>query len=269
MRFLVGLVFLTSAAPLAAQSAVDTSGTARLIDQAMNRSQVMQNLQHLSDVIGPRLSGSPAMRRANDWTAERFRAYGLTAALEPYQFGVAWERGPATLRLTAPFSRAVTAHSWAWTTGTGGKTLSGPVVLTDLSTPESLAVYKRKVKGSWVLPRAPFPIWNPDGPTMTAADSADLDAQIKLRQSPFAATSPPAIASRRQFQIDLPYILKSAGALGTILDGAKEQGLMTMSGSPSRVAPLPSLVISHEDYALLARLIEAQVTPRLEGRVEN
>ena len=69
------------------------------MDQAMNRSEVMQNLQHLSDVIGPRLSGSPAMRRANEWTASRFKAYGLTAALEPYQFGVTWERGTATLRL--------------------------------------------------------------------------------------------------------------------------------------------------------------------------
>ena len=63
------------------------------------------------------------MRRANDWTAERFRAYGLTATLEPYTFGVTWERGPVTLQLTAPFTRAVTAHSWAWTAGTDGKTL--------------------------------------------------------------------------------------------------------------------------------------------------
>jgi carboxypeptidase Q len=269
MRFIVGLIVLVSATPLDAQSIVDTAGSGTLIDQAMNHSEVMQNLQHLSDVIGPRLSASPAMRRANEWTAERFRSYGLTAALEPYTFGVTWERGPATLRLVAPFSREITAHSWAWTDGTGGKTLSGPVVLTDLSTPESLAVYRAKVKGAWVLPRAPFPTWNPDGPPMTAADSAELQAQIKVRSSPFADTSAAAVAARRQFQVDLPYILKAAGALGTIIDGAKEHGLMTMSGSPTRVAPLPSLVISHEDYGLLARLIGAGVTPRVEGRIEN
>ena len=268
MRLIVGLILLI-ATPLHAQSTVDTSGSGALIAQAMDHSQVMQNLQHLSDVIGPRLSGSPAMRRANEWTAARFKSYGLTAALEPYQFGVTWERGPATLRITAPFNRAITAHSWAWTEGTGGKTLSGPVVMTDLSTPESLAVYRDKVKGAWVLPRAPFPSWNPDGPAMTAADSAELDARIKLRQSLSADTSAAAVAARRQFQIDLPYLLKSAGALGTLLDGAKDHGLMTMSGSPTRVAPLPSLVISHEDYGLLARLIAAKVTPRLEGRVEN
>jgi hypothetical protein len=155
---------LFTAAPIAAQSRVDTTGVGVLIDQAMNRSEVMENLQHLSDVIGPRLTGSRAMRRANEWTATRFRAYGLRVALEPYQFGVTWERGSALLRLTAPFARAITAHSWAWTEGTGGKPVAGPVILADLSTPESLAVYRGKVKGAWVLPRAPYPVWNPKTP---------------------------------------------------------------------------------------------------------
>jgi carboxypeptidase Q len=269
MRLFPGFMLLITATPIAAQSGVDTAGAGRLIDQALNRSEVMANLQHLSDVIGPRLSGSAAMRRANEWTAGRFQAYGLSARLEPYSFGVSWERGPVSVHLVAPFSREVTAHSWAWTDGTGGKTLSGPVVLTDLSTPESLAVYRGKVKGAWVLPRAPYPIWNPDGPPMTAQDSLRLKEQIKFRNSPFADTSAAAVTGRRQFQLDLPYILNSAGALGTLVDGSKEFGLMTMSGSPTRLAPLPNLVISHEDYALLARLLAAGVTPRLEGKVEN
>ena len=266
---LIAVLLMTLATTAAAQSPVDTTGAGRLIDQAMHRSEVMKNLQHLSDVIGPRLSGSAAMRRANEWTTSQFKAYGVTTKLEAYEFGVTWERGTASLRLTAPFQRAITAHSWAWTEGTGGKTLSGPVVLTDIPVPESLAVYRNKVKGAWVLPRPPFPVWNPDGPEKTPADSLKLEEQLKLRRQLSADTSPPAVLARRQFQVDLPYILESAGALGTLLDGAKEHGLMTMSGSPTRVAPLPSLVISHEDYAMLARLIETGVTPRIEGRVEN
>src|SRR6185437_5383437 len=51
--------------------------------------------------------------------------------------------------------------------------------------------------------------------------------------------------------------------------GAKEHALMTMSGSPTRVAPLPNLVIAHEDYAMLERQVGAGDSPRLEGRVEN
>ncbi|HJR17339.1 MAG TPA: M20/M25/M40 family metallo-hydrolase [Gemmatimonadales bacterium] len=269
MKSLLCLLAAAAAPPLAAQSAVDTSGTGLLIEQAMNRSEVMQNLQHLSDVIGPRLSGSSAMRRANEWTAQRFKSYGLTVGLEPYEFGVPWQRGSASLRLTAPFERAMTAHSWAWTEGTRGRALAGHVVLVDLSTPESLAVHRDKVKGAWVLPRAPYPVRNPDGPGMTPEDSAARAEQLRVRASVTADTSAAAVAARRQYAVDLPYILRAAGALGTIIDGAKEHALMTMSGSPTRISPLPSLVISNEDYALVARLIAAGTKPRLEGRVEN
>jgi hypothetical protein len=269
MKSLLCLLALASAAPLGAQSGVDTTGAGQLISQAMNRSEVMRNLQYLSDRIGPRLSGSAAMRRANEWTAAQFRTYGLTATLEPYEFGVPWERGWASLRLTVPFSRAITAHSWAWTDGTGGKTLAGHVVLADLTTPESLAVYRNKVKGAWVLPRAPYPVWNPDGPEMTPKDSTRLAEQLRLRSLATADTSAAAVAARRQFTVDLPYVLEAAGALGTLVDGGKEHALMTMSGSPNRLSPLPNLVISNEDYALLARLAAAGITPRLEGRVAN
>ncbi len=248
---------------------VDTTGAGAIIAQALDHSEVMANLRELSDVIGPRLSGSPAMRRANDWTAQRFRDYGLPATLESYPFGVTWARGPVSLRLLAPFTRQITAQSWAWTAGTRDRALGGPVVQVDLSTPDSLARYKRKVRGAWVLPRSSFPVWNPDGPTMTAADSANLKEALRLRGMAAADTTPAAVYARRQFALDRPYVLKASGALGTLVDGAKEHALLTMSGSPDRVSPLPNLVISHEDYAMLERQVAAGAAPRIEGRVEN
>ena len=60
---------LAIALPLRAQVQVDTAGAGALIDQAMNHSEVMANTQHLADAIGPRLTGSAAARKANDWTA--------------------------------------------------------------------------------------------------------------------------------------------------------------------------------------------------------
>jgi hypothetical protein len=268
---LAALIALVSAPALLAQTPVDTAGAGALIAQATDTasSQVMQTLQHLSDVIGPRLSGSAAMRKANDWAAERLRSYGLDARLEEYAFGVTWERGPASFRITAPFTRAVTGHSWAWTVGTGGKAVAGPVVLADLSTPESLEVYRPKLKGAWVLARPSQEIWNSDGPPMSPADSARIKAARELRATLTADTSAPAVFARRQFALDLPYLLRAAGALGTLIDGAKEHALMTMSGSPTRVAPLPNVVISHEDYTLFERLLRAGTTPRFEGRIEN
>jgi hypothetical protein len=69
------------------------------------------------------------MQRANDWTAGRFKSCGLAVGLEPYSSGIPWEHGEVSLRLIAvsPGSHRL---SWAWTEGTGGKTLSGPVVAT-------------------------------------------------------------------------------------------------------------------------------------------
>src|SRR5258706_14816999 len=84
---------------------VDTTGVGGLIDQGMNKSQVMKNLQYLTDVIGPRLTGSPAARAANDWTMKQFQSYGADAHLEQWNFGGTWERGAMWMRLAAPRAR--------------------------------------------------------------------------------------------------------------------------------------------------------------------
>jgi carboxypeptidase Q len=260
---------LVIARPLYAQYTVDTTGAGQLVAEAADRSEVMANLEHLSDAIGPRLTGSAAMRKANEWTAKRFTEYGLTSRLEPWQFGVTWQRGPASLRITAPFERSLVGHSWAWTAGTSAKTLSGPVVRIDASTAESIAVYAPRARGAWLLLRPAVTIWNPDGPPMTAADSVAMQ-EARRRQFPQAQdTSEAARKARQQFGVDRPYLLRKAGALGILTDGSKEYALMNMSGSPNSVSPLPNVVIAHEDYALFDRLIRAGITPRVEGRIDN
>src|SRR5687768_14444306 len=85
MRISLFLLILV-ASPVNAQP-VDSSGAGVLIAQAMEHSEVMSNLRYLTDAIGPRLSGSPAMRKANEWVAKRFRDYGLRAWMEEYPFG--------------------------------------------------------------------------------------------------------------------------------------------------------------------------------------
>jgi len=251
--------------------AVDTAGNGALMAQAMDHSEVMQNLAYLSDAIGPRLSGSAAMRKANEWVAQRFRDYGLRASLEEYPFGPSWSRGPISARLTAPFERQVNAWSWAWTAGTGGKPLEGRIVRVDVTNADSLAKYQSKVRGAWLLERDPSEIWNPDGPPMTAEDSARMRAAAERsrRERANIDTSAAAVEKRRQFGVDLPYLLKRAGALGVITDGAKEFGLATMSGSPTRVSPLPNIVVAHEDYAMFDRMVKAGRSPRISATITN
>src|SRR5258705_4764239 len=246
----------------------DTTGVGALIDQGMNKSQGMKNLQYIADVIGPRLTGSPAARAANDWTMKQFQGYGLEARLEQWNFGGAWERGPMWMRMVAPRSHDVVAASWAWAPGTGGKPVTGPVVRIDASAPESLEAYRAKVKGAWVMLRAPSNVFNNDGPAMTAADSQRQRAAFAaFQQAPVRDSA--ARARQQQFNNDQPFLLRNAGALGILLDAGKEQDLLNMSGSPNRVLPLPQVVVAHEEYAMFDRLIGLGVTPQLQASIQN
>lgn len=272
LRLPATLVFWLSVPILAAAAqdlTVDTAGAAALLDEALSRSEVMQNLQYLTDVIGPRLTGSPAARRANEWTLARFRAYGLEGRLEPWRFGGTWTRGVMRARLTAPRAHGVVAASWAWAPGTGGRTVTGPVVRIDAATPASLAAEAVRVKGAWVMTRAPSFVWNSDGPAMTAADSQQQRDFFRATFAPFREADSATRARMQQFSNDVPYLLRRAGALGIVLDAGKEQGLLNMSGSPNRILPLPQIVVAHEDYAMFDRLLQAGTSPRLAVSVTN
>src|SRR5438132_1969000 len=268
-----GLALALAGAPLAAQAPptipVDTTGVGTLSDQGMTKSQVMQNLQYLSDIVGPRLTGSPAVRQANDWTLRKFQEYGLDGHLEPWNFGGTWERGAMWVRMTAPRAHDVVAASWAWAPGTNGKVVRGPVVRIDASSAESLEANKAKVKGAFVMLRAPSFVWNNDGQPMSAVATQRMRDQFRGAFGPPSAMDSARRAHIQQFNTDQPFLLRNAGALAIVLDGGKEQDLLNMSGSPTRVLPLPQVVVAHEEYALFDRLLAAGVTPRLEANIQN
>ncbi len=273
-----GLRLVAAAAVLAAAASrvapaqnltVDTVGAGVLIDQALHHSEVMQNLRHLTDVIGPRLTGSPGARAANQWTMQRFQDYGLEAHLESWNFGGTWLRGAMWVRMTAPRVHDVIAASWAWAPGTNGKTVKGPVVRIDASLPESLEAHRDKVKDAFVMLRPPSFVWNNDGPPMTPADSQRQRDFFRNLVAPFQNADSATRARLQQHGNDVPHILYNAGARGIILDSGKEQGLLTMSGSPNRILPLPQIVVDHGDYAMFDRLLQSGVTPRLEVNIKN
>ncbi|PMZ18148.1 hypothetical protein, partial [Pseudomonas sp. FW306-02-F08-AA] len=89
---------------------------AQIIGEIREHSELMSNLEYLSDAIGPRLTGTPQLKQANDWTAEMFKKYGLTNVhLEPYTIAHAWTRGKAEARIIAPTEHPLTIAAAAWT----------------------------------------------------------------------------------------------------------------------------------------------------------
>ena len=120
----LGMALLASAAMLGASAGSAAPGdTARIIDEGMNRSQVMLNASQLMDGIGGRLTNSHSLRRAEDWAFAKFQAYGLSNVhREPWEFGRGWTYDKASVDLLSPRRTSLMAIPLAWTPGTQGGT---------------------------------------------------------------------------------------------------------------------------------------------------
>jgi carboxypeptidase Q len=124
----------------------------RIRDEGMNRSQVMQTLSYLSDVIGPRLTASPNMKRACNWTQDTLASWGLqNAHLEAWgPFGRGWSLKRFSAQVTEPQDIPLIAYPKAWSPSTNGA-VTGDVVFLDAKTEADLEKYKGKLKGAIVM----------------------------------------------------------------------------------------------------------------------
>ncbi len=267
-RWLVLGIGLGSAG-CAGHPAVSEAVVERIIAETSEGPEVRNNIRHLSNVIGPRLTGSPELARAHAWARERFESYGLRTSSDSWALQRGWRRGPATFKLTAPFERVIFAASWCWTAGTGGQTRNGPVVWLDVTHPDSVLAHLDDVRGAWLLTTPPLWVWNPDGPAMSPRDSARMVKVRTLMRRPERDARESQLAGRIQFDVDLPFILHRAGALGILYDSGKEFGLLSMTGGPSSTSPLPQIAVSHEDYLMLAWQAKTGKGPRVEAWIEN
>lgn len=124
----------------------------KIKDEGMNRSQVMQTLSYLSDVIGPRLTASPNMKRSNEWTRDQLTKWGLqNAHLEPWgQFGRGWSLKRFSAQVTEPQAIPLIAFPKAWSPGFDSP-LTAEVVYVDARADADLEKFRGKLKGKIVL----------------------------------------------------------------------------------------------------------------------
>jgi carboxypeptidase Q len=179
----------------------------RIKEEGLKRSQVMATLSYLTDVIGPRLTGSPNMKHANEWTRDRLAAWGLkNARLEPWgPFGRGWSLKRFSAQVVEPQCIPIIAYPKAWSPGIEG-TLKAPLVYFDATSEADFARFKGKIKGAIVLSAPPRPIpahfealgaRKTDSELLELADAAEPEARGPGRRGqggPQAQGQPPAAA---------------------------------------------------------------------------
>ena len=112
---LLALCFIT---PTFSTEPVDLDIVTRIREEGLHRSRVMETAAMLTDVIGPRLTGSPQMKRANEWTRDHLAGWGLEdARLESYEFGQGWSFSRAVVRMTEPHEMPLIALTLSATRG--------------------------------------------------------------------------------------------------------------------------------------------------------
>jgi carboxypeptidase Q len=160
-----------SAAAQAPQEKVDLEAINKIKDEGLNRSQVMEILSYMTDVHGPRLTGSPNLRAAQEWAKQKLASFGLeNAHLEQWgPFGRGWTLEGFSANMIKPHFSPLIAYPKAWSSSTAGA-LRGPVVYLDAKAEADLEKYKGKLKGAIVLlapPREVKAHFKPDATRMT------------------------------------------------------------------------------------------------------
>lgn len=260
------LALLLIALPATAPSqSVDLGAVDRIIEEGMRHSEVMATARHLTDVIGARLTNSPGARKAEAWTQERFRSWGLkNVRKEGFAFGRGWWAERSSVRMLAPRPMELTAVPISWTPSTVGP-IAGPIVLAPIEKVEDFTAWKGKLAGRIVLITRPE---TAQTPLAFSRHSADELAKLGEFQPPEPDTDGTNSSIKRHlFPRALDAFLKAEGAIAyarmTRRDGKLVMGdgyLFAVDDTPL----VPGVEIAVEDYRRLIRLAEIGQTPTVE-----
>jgi hypothetical protein len=271
----------------------------KIKDEGMNRSQVMNHLSYLTDVIGPRLTNSPGMKHANEWTRDTMKQWGMqNAKLEAWgPFGRGWSLKGFTAQINTPQMTPVIAYPKAWSPSTKGAVTS-EVVLFNPRNDADLEKYKGQLKGKIVLVSNLRPLKGLDKPLLARYSDEELAKMAnapapKPNADPFGFT-PETIknflnffntkARRMKFLMDEGVAVmvdnSSGGSGGTLfVQGADtslefpstiksiEDYFNAPASQPQRIGAdanmIPQVTLATEDYNRLMRMIQLGTKPTM------
>ncbi len=242
---------------------------AQILSEIREHSEAAANLESLSDSIGARLTGSPQLKQANDWTRDMFAKYGAANAhLEGWTMEHSWTRSKASARIVSPTEHPLTIAAAGWSPSTPGA-ITGAVVYFDAKEKKDFAKFQGKLKGAIVIYQEPMSL-SPPKPD-------DPNAQMsRPMQQP-----PPRI---REAPVEDPYaaFLKTAkertefwkqeGVAAVLRDSNKPHGLLNMTSvSLARydIGLIPTAFITGEGYRTIFRMLQRHLPVQVEMEMTN
>lgn len=254
----------------------------------MNHSHTMDTVAYLTDVIGPRLTGSPNLKRAQAFARDRLREWGLSNAhLEPWgPFGRGWSLEGFSASMISPEFSPLVAYPKAWSPGTNGA-VRGNVIFLDVKVAADLDKYKGKLRGKIVLispARAIDPLFDPPAHRQSDEELRDLaNAPLPGEPAPFQLT--PEQRATNDLNISKWLLVRDEGAAVVLQPSFRDAGTVYVTSatvpyasdvSPDKRLPpwdiskpvvVPQAVVAVEQYNRIIRLLARGIPVRLEVNI--
>ncbi len=291
--YFIAALVVGGAVAVAAQERIDQDVFWKIRREGTNNSKILPTLHVLTDVYGPRLTGSPNLKAAGEWAIEQMHAWGLKEGrLEPWDFARSgWTNERLAAHIVSPVKDALVAEALAWTPGTEGIVRAQAVQLTLPQRPTRdvltthLAALKDVVKGKFVLVGVPQTVLVTFNAPALRREDADVVTQLNAapagppqqNQQPQAqppqAEKPaePQPLTNNQIQEQLNQFLVANGAVVRINDAGRDHGqIRAFNNAAYDVAKAPpTVVMRNEDYGRIWRLLTDKRSVELEFDIVN
>ena len=264
-------MFVCLSLSLASVAAADPPLITRIADEGFNHSQVAETAEYLADQIGGRMTNSPAMRKAEQWSQERFRTWGLkNVRTEAFDFGRGWWIESSHVRMIAPRPQELRAIPIAWTPATSGA-VSAPIIVASMSADKDFAEWKGKLAGKIVLVSWPAPPKDDTEAPFQRLTEAEIIKLDKYQEQPFDPDARSQRIERFRFRSHLDAFLAQEGAVAAVFMSRSEGRLVHGEGYGYKVGntpKVPAVELAAEDYRKLARLAKiGEVKLEIDSRV--
>ena len=271
------VLVIACASPAAAPpdpDTVDLGMVTQIRQEGFHNSQVMQTASSIIDGIGERLTGSPNVKRANEWTRDQLTRWGLqNAHLEPYKFGRGWQNEFTSVRMISPDFMELIAYPKAWTSSTNG-VVKGQAVRVVAKRAEDLEKYKGQLEGKIVIfgdmpevkPQSAAALERYDEKKLTDISHYEVPSE-KPRMSPEEARQRSAFRKATNEFLTAEKVVAaidaSHGDGGTVF----VQSAGSYKDGDAQVVPWLSMAVEH--FGRIARLLERGAPVELELDVRN
>lgn len=259
-KITISLCVLLVSATLFAQK--DNPTVQALIKEATENSQLETLAHEITDVLGPRLVGSPQMQAANDWAVSQYKSWGIEARNEKWGEWRGWERGISHIDMLEPRVQSLRGTQLAWNPSTSKEGVTAEVItLPTVKDAKEFTAWLKNVKGKIVLISKLQITGRPDYNWEEFATEKSFDKMKRQRDS-LSNLWNDNIQRTGFTSRGLPEALENAGAVG-IVTSNWSRGFGVNKIFSARTKKIPTVDLELEDYGMLYRLAESGHTPKI------